>query len=306
MKPSQANHSALSAKVVAAIDDLELAARVIVEGLRTGGNRSPFHGVSTEFSQYRAYRPGDDLRYLDWKLYARSDRLYTRLFRETTNLSVLLVLDSSRSMAFPTEGVSKFRYASIIAAALAHLVSTSGNAVGLMSMAEDRLVYSSARGGRPQLRSLIARIDALQPDAAWDPPRVINRAAQLLQRRGVILFISDCYDQEEETSRALRQAASHGHDIALLQVISQAELALPWTGQIELEDLESGERRLADGNAVAEQYRIQVAEFLERIRLSATGAGIDYNLLTTDIPPEVALRSYLQLRQRRGAPGQHP
>src|ERR1043165_8358059 len=133
--------SSLSPTVVAAIDDLELAARLVVEGSRTGGHRSPFHGFSTEFRQHRPYRAGDDLKHLDWKLYARSDRLYTRQFRETTNLSVLLVLDSSASMAYPDTGVSKFRYAQIVAAALAYLVTEQGHAVGLMSMEGGKLSY---------------------------------------------------------------------------------------------------------------------------------------------------------------------
>src|ERR1041385_8169292 len=130
-RPSAASN-ALSADVVAAIDDLELAARIVVEGLRTGGHRSPFHGYSTEFRQHRPYRAGDDLKHLDWKLFARSDRLYTRQFRETTNLSVMLALDASASMGFPPTGVSKFRYAQIVTAALAYLVSEQGHAVGLM------------------------------------------------------------------------------------------------------------------------------------------------------------------------------
>src|SRR5881628_1142141 len=108
--------TALSATVVSAIDDLELAARIVVEGLRAGAHRSPFHGYSTEFHQHRPYRAGDDLKHLDWKLFARSDRLYTRQFRETTNLSVMLALDTSASMAFPPDGVSKFRYAQVVAA----------------------------------------------------------------------------------------------------------------------------------------------------------------------------------------------
>src|SRR6478609_8704577 len=133
--------SSLSPAVVAAIDDLELAARIVVEGLRTGGHRSPFHGYSTEFRQHRPYRIGDDLKHLDWKLFARSDRLYTRQFRETTNLSVLFVVDASASMDYPASGVSKFRYAQVVTAALAHLASTDGHAVGLMAMEGDRLAY---------------------------------------------------------------------------------------------------------------------------------------------------------------------
>src|SRR5262245_12182940 len=177
--------SVLAADVVSAIHDLELAARLVVEGLRTGGHRSPFHGYTTEFRQHRPYRAGDDLKYLDWKLYARSDRLYTRQFRETTNLSVMIALDTSASMAYPADGLSKFRYGQIVAAALSYLVSEQGHAVGLMTMESDKLSYVPARGGRPHLRSLLSRIDRLQVGGTWNPARVISRGAQLLQRRGV-------------------------------------------------------------------------------------------------------------------------
>src|SRR5215467_7288960 len=218
--------SALSPTVIAAIEDLELAARIVVEGLRAGGHRSPFHGYSTEFRQHRPYRAGDDLKHLDWKLFARSDRLYTRQFRETTNLSVMLALDSSASMSYPQkrelqiprfarddgggardDSVSKFRYGQIIAAALAYLVSDQGHAVGLMTMESGRLAYMPARGGRPHLRSLIARIDRLEAAGAWDSVRVIDCAAQLLERRGIIVVISDFYDAEEETTREMRRVA---------------------------------------------------------------------------------------------------
>src|SRR6185503_19335387 len=125
--------TSLSPAVAAAIDDLELAARVVVEGLRAGSHRSPFHGYSAEFQQHRPYRAGDDLKYLDWKILARTDRLYSRQFRETTSMSLMIVLDSSPSMAFG-EGITKFRYASIVAASIAYLVSSQGDAVGLMTM----------------------------------------------------------------------------------------------------------------------------------------------------------------------------
>src|SRR5688572_33450694 len=124
---------ALSASVVAAIDDLEFAARLVVEGLRAGGHRSPLHGFSAEFQQHRPYRAGDDLKYLDWKILARTDRLYSKQFRETTSMAVMIVLDTSASMAFPESGVSKFRYATIVAAALAYLIASQGDAVRLMS-----------------------------------------------------------------------------------------------------------------------------------------------------------------------------
>ncbi len=291
--------TALNAKVVAAIDDLELVARRIVEGLRTGNNRSPFHGFSSEFRQHRPYRAGDDLKYLDWKLYGRSDRLYTRQFEETTDLSVMLVLDTSASMAFPDEGISKFRYGAIIAAALAYLISDQGNMVGLMTMTDGALTYLPARGGRPHLRSLLGQIDRLTPEGVFDAPRVISRGAQLLRRRGVVIVISDFYDDEDNTRREMRRVTEYGHDVAMLQVVSPAELALPYSGSLEIEDLESGAKQLTDAADVAPRYNAAVHEFLDRCRREALSTGIDYALISTDMLPEEALREYL-LRRRAG------
>jgi uncharacterized protein (DUF58 family) len=288
----------LSADVVSAIEDLELAARLVVEGLRAGPHRSPFHGYSSEFQQHRPYRVGDDLKYLDWKLLARTDRLYTRQFRETTSMSVMLVLDGSASMAFPEEGVSKWRYASVIAAALAHLVVGQGDGVGLLAMAGDRLTYLPAKGGRPHLRSLIATIDKLRPSGSWSPARGITRGAELLKRRGVVLVISDFQDGEEETHRELRRVAGHGHDVAMLQVVAPDESTFPYRGDVEFEDLETGERRVVDASMVSEPYRAAFDRFLARSKASALRDHIDYGLFSTSEPPGRALRDFLM---RRGA-----
>jgi len=291
--------SSLSPSVVAAIDDLELAARLVVEGMRTGGHRSPFHGFSTEFRQHRPYRLGDDLKHLDWKLYGRSDRLYTRQFRETTNLSVLLVLDRSASMAFPESGVSKFRYAQVLCAALAYLVSEQGHAVGLMTTEGDKLTYVAPRGGRVHLRSLIARIDRLVASDGWNGPQALARGSQLLQRRGVILVVSDFYDDEEPMRREMRRAAQRGHDVAMLQVMAADELSLPFRDHVELEDFESGTVRLVDAAGAAAAYETAVRSFLDRCRAAALRDGVDYALFTTSTPLEVALRAYLLERAAR-------
>jgi hypothetical protein len=169
----------------------------------------------------------------------------------------------------------------------------------MMTMEHDRLSYVPARGGRQHLKTLIARMDRTPHGAAWDAPRAIARGAQLLERRGVIIVISDYYDAEDETRRELRRAAQRGHDVAMLQIVSPAERALPFDGQVEIEELESGERRLVDAAAVAGEYRANVAAFLERCRSEALRDGVDYALLSTDSPPEVALRDYLLRRARR-------
>jgi len=292
--------SSLSPSVVAAIDDLELAARLVVEGMRTGGHRSPFHGFSPEFRQHRPYRLGDDLKHLDWKLYARSDRLYTRQFRETTNLSVLLVLDRSASMAFPESGgVSKFRYAQVLCAALAYLVSEQGHAVGLVTTEGEKLVYVAPRGGRVHLRSLVARIDRLVASDAWNGPQALARGVQLLQRRGVVLVVSDFYDDEDAMRREMRLAVQRGHDVAMLQVMAAEELSLPFHDHVELEDLETGAVRLVDASGVAASYQAAVRGFLDRCRTAALRDGVDYALFTTSTPLEVALRAYLLERAER-------
>lgn len=293
----------LSADVVTAIEDLELAARLVVEGLRAGSHRSPFHGYSSEFQQHRPYRAGDDLKYLDWKLLARTDRLYTRQFRETTSMSVMLVLDGSASMAFPEGGASKWRYASVLAASLAHLVVSQGDGVGLLAMTNDRMTYVPAKGGRPHLRSLIAAMDKLQPAGRWSPARGIARGAELLKRRGVVLVLSDFQDAEDETHRELRRVASHGHDVAMLQVVAPDEVEFPYSGDLEFEDLETDERRLVDAGSIATEYRRAFSGFLQRSRENAARDHVDYALMRTDVAPGRALRDFLM---RRGAkPGTH-
>lgn len=296
-------NSSLTPDVVAAIDDLELAARLVVEGTRAGGHRSPFHGFSAEFDQHRPYRVGDDLKYLDWKLLARTDRLYTRQFRETTNAGVMLVLDASASMAFPETGVSKFQYARVLTAALAYLIVEQGDAVGLTAMADGAMTYLPARGGRTHLRALLAQLDRLEPRGRWDAARTIARTADLLRRRGVVVVLSDFYDDEDETRRALRRVARQGHDVAMLQVISAEELTFPWKGDVELTDLEVGEKRIVSADAIAGEYRARMDAFLERSRRLAHQDNIDFALIRTDENPDTTLRKYLLERAARQSAG---
>lgn len=290
--------SLLSPSVVAAIEDLEVAARVVVEGLQVGTNRSPFHGYGAEFQQYRPYRAGDDLKHLDWKMYARSDRLYTRQFRETTNFSMLLVMDTSRSMQFPVQGVTKLRYAQVLAASLAYLVAEQGNAVGVLSRADEEWNYLPARAGRPHLRNVLSHLERLKPLGQWRGAETIQRGAELLQRRGLIVVISDFYDDEGGVQQELRQVVQRGHDVTVMQVLSPAEMSLDTSGQVELEDLETGERRLVDAAAAMSHYDRSMQAFVERQRAAATGAGIEYALMPIDVPVERTLRDYLLQRRR--------
>lgn len=289
----------LEPAVVAAIDDLELAARVIVDGIRTGGHRSPLQGHGAEFQQHRPYRAGDDLKYLDWKVFGRSDRLYTRQFRETTNMHLMLVVDTSASMAYPIEGpgLSKFRYAVLLAAALAYLASEQGHAVGLMSNTHGALTYLPARAGLVHRRQLLLALDGLRPAGRWEPEGMIDRAADLLGRRGLMLVLSDFYDDEAGTQRALRHARQRGHDVAMLQLLSRAETQLPTGGTLALQDLETGVQQPIDTALAASAYAAEVAAFCARCQTAAQHAGMDYVRFDTDAPLDRALREWLVRRQ---------
>jgi uncharacterized protein (DUF58 family) len=290
----------LDPALLASLSDLELVARLVVDGVVSGLHRSPFHGYSAEFSQYRHYRPGDDLKYVDWKLLARTDRLYSKQFRETTDMPVEIVLDCSGSMGFaPRTGPSKLAYARVLVAALAHLIATQGDAVGLLAGADDVAVYLAPRSGRPHLRMLLARLAGLPARGAWAPQRTLARAVDLLRRRGLFLVFSDFYDSEEETFAELRRAARIGHEVALFQIVTRAEIDLPYTGEHRFEDLETGETRLLDPDTARRSYREAFSAFIERWRSKAHVEGIDHTLVPTDAQPADALRGYVLRRRVR-------
>lgn len=279
--------------VLAGIADLELVARIVVEGLVSGLHRSPFHGYSAEFSQYRRYRPGDDLKHVDWKLLARTDRVYTKQFRETTNMAASIVIDTSASMDFPAGAVTKFRYVVMVAAALAFVIAGQGDAAGVVA----RDMFLPPRSGRQHLRRLLALLASLTPGGVWAGAETVRRAADRLGRRGLLVVASDFYDDEERMAGELRRAQRMGHDVVQLQVLTRDEIALPYGRDVELADLESGARVPVNPALARRDYRDAIAEFLERTRSRALAEGRQHTLVVTDTPPERALRSFLLARQ---------
>jgi uncharacterized protein (DUF58 family) len=287
----------LDPSVLAAIADLELVARLTVEGTVSGLHRSPFHGYSAEFSQYRHYRPGDDLKYVDWKLLARTDRVYTKQYRETTNLTAAIVVDGSASMGYAGgNGVSKLGYARLLAAALAHLVVRQGDAVGLVTYADAVRQFLPPRTGASHLRRLLAELTALAPSGSTASASALRRSIDLLRRRGLLVVFSDLYDEDPAVDAELRRAARIGHEVAVFHVLTREEIDLPFTGDVEFQDLESGRSLLANAPASRAAYRDNVAAFLERWRSRLLSLGIDYARVLTDVPPDVVLRAYLLKR----------
>jgi uncharacterized protein (DUF58 family) len=287
----------LTPALLAALGDLDLAARTVVEGLRTGLQRSPFHGYSAEFSQYRHYRPGDDLRYVDWKLLARTDRLYTRQYRETTDLAATCLVDCSASMGFADEpGPSKLGVASIAAGALAHVVARQGDAIGLRATPFTG-VPLPPRAGSLHLRRVLAELARLEAGGRGDLPAALRRTADALPRKGLLLVFSDLYDDEEATMRELQRARHIGHDVAVFHVLTSAELTFPYKTEAEFRDVESGDRLSAHGGDVRAAYREGFAAFLEGWRTRLHADAIDYTRLVTSAALDDPLRGFL-LRRR--------
>jgi uncharacterized protein (DUF58 family) len=291
----------LDPALLSSISDLEMVARVTVDGTLSGLHRSPFHGYSAEFSQYRHYRPGDDLKYVDWKLFARTDRIYTKQYRETTNLLAQVAIDASGSMGFRGRtGVAKIDYARMLGAALSHLVVSQGDGIGLVIYDDTLRQYVPSRGGQAHLRGLLVRLSKLQASGGTATGAALRRSIDLLRRRGLLLVISDLYDEGPGVERELKRAARMGHEVAVFHVLTRDEVEFPFRGDVELEDLETGRTLVSGGAAGSDRYRRQFAEFLERWRSRCAAAGIDYTRVMTDMPLDSALRGYL-LKRTRGA-----
>lgn len=294
-----ASDSPLDPAVLSSIHDLELVARVTVEGALSGLHRSPFHGYSAEFHQYRHYRAGDDLKYVDWKLFARTDRVYTKQFRESTDVRVHLVLDVSASMAHrAAAGASKLEYGRLLAAALAHLFVSQGDAAGLIVHDDDIRDYVGARRGRGHLRRLLAALSHASPGGRTATALALRQAVDLMPGRGVVILISDLYDDEDGVEAGLRRASRMGHDVVVLHVFTPDEVDLVQRGPVEFEDAETGEVVLG-GSSTAADYAAAFSSFLERWRNRCAAYNIDYCQARTDAPPDRLLRSYLLQRARR-------
>jgi uncharacterized protein (DUF58 family) len=279
--------------------DLELVTKATVEGLRQGLHRSPFHGYSAEFSQYRHYRPGDDLKYVDWKAFARTDRIYTRQFRETTNVSALFVPDVSRSMNFPQgsgigdrgSGSSKFVLARTVAAVLGTLVLDQGDAAGVFAVAE-RAQYLPARSGHHHLRMMLSELASLEPTGSIAIGESLRQVATVLKRRGLVIVISDLYEDEDAIGQ-IRRLARMGHDVIVVQTLAKEEVTLDVGGAAEFVDLETGRKLLVQPSVARESYVAAVTRWLEDVERQLRREGIDYLRLITGDPLEPALRRFL-------------
>ncbi|HSG64947.1 MAG TPA: DUF58 domain-containing protein [Gammaproteobacteria bacterium] len=290
----------LSPEVLASLSNLDLVARAAVHGFLNGLHRSPQFGFSQEFAEYRAYSEGDDPRFVDWNVYARTERTYIKRYLGETNTHLVILLDASASMAYTSGGVSKLQYAKFLAATLAYLAARQHDAVGLIVFDEKVRDHRppSSRIGR--LHAILHAIDRAEPGTGTDLSVPFERFRQYRSGRGLVAVISDFYCEPEAMIKGVQPLAYQGQDVILFQVLDPQELEPELKESALLEDMETGEALEVSPIFMRSRYRERVHEHLEALEKAAAGAGADYELLRTDKPLDAALRNYLTFRQRRG------
>lgn len=289
----------LDPAVIARLATLELRARTIVEGFLSGLHRSPLRGFSVEFAEYRQYFPGDELSTIDWKVYARTDRYVVKKFEEETNLKAYLLLDVSGSMGYGSGGVTKLEYGAMLAASLAYLMQRQRDAAGLFTFdsAIRAAVVPSRRPGH--LTALLHVLDAQRPGTRTDVGPPFTRLAEALMRRGLVVVISDLFDEPSRVIKGLKYFRHRGCDVIVFHLLDPAELTFPFDRPARFRDLEDESELLMNPARARETYLEGITRFIEEYRRELGAAGMDYQLLDTSRPLDGALLAYLMTRSRR-------
>lgn len=280
-----------------AIEDLELASRGIVEGVWQGLRRSPFRGAGVEFESHRDYRPGDDPRHLDTAVYARSRRLCVKEFRAETNLPLYLMLDHSGSMDVANHTTKKWAYVVRCAAALGRLAIGSQDAVGLSLLGDKVTDHRTPRTGRTHFQNLLGALGASAPSGGGSLAAALGEASGHCRRRGLVVVFSDFFDSPAETVAALSRLSSARHDVVAFQVLDPFELALPTTGDLEIEDAETGRILRLSAADVRAAHTDAVARWRDDFAARCQAAGIDHFFVTTDEPIAGSLVKFLERRE---------
>ena len=282
------------------IKNLELRAKVVVEGFWNGLHRSPYHGFSVEFTEYRQYTPGDDPRYLDWRLYARTDRYYIKKFEDETNLRCHLLVDNSRSMGFGSLPYTKAQYANTLAGTLAYFLYLQGDGVGLLTFDQHLRDYLPARHRTGHLRHLMLALEKPAAGVSTDLVEPLKRIVEMVAKRGLMVLISDLLAPLDALEKNLISLIACGHEVLLFQVLDPAELTFDFGKAALFQDLESGRDLYVEPAAIRKDYLKKLEAHNARAKGICEKLGIAYRRFATDRPLELALFDFLRARMERG------
>lgn len=287
----------LPPETLAGLANLELIARTAVEGFLVGLHRSPHYGFSQEFKEYRAYVEGDDPRFVDWNVYARTERTYVRRFEGETNTRLMILLDASASMGYGSRGLSKLQYGKFLAAAFAYLAARQHDPVGLIVFDEKVRQYRPPTSRTGSLSGILHALDAVEAGSGTDLPGCFRSFQEHLTRRGLVIVISDLYCDPEAMSKAVQPLAYRGHDIVFFQLLDPQEVRPEWREAVVLQDIETQQALNVSPEYFAEEYGKRLDAHLASIREAAARSRAQQVLVTTDEPLDRALRRYLLFRQ---------
>ncbi len=285
---------------LARVGNMELVARQVVEGFLTGRHRSPYHGFSVEYLDHRAYTPGDEIRTLDWKILARTDKYYVKLFQDETNLRAHILLDCSRSMAFQSGNMSKFDYGCYLAAALAHLMLHQNDAVGLVLFDHEIREFLGPRARPTQFRRILDLLDTTPAQSDTDVGTVLHEVAERIKRRGLVIIISDLIDNEQKIAGGLQHFRHNNHEVIVFHVMDDAELTFPYDRLTRFKDMEGVGRVVANPKSLRTRYLARIQTFLDVIKSICFERNVSYNLANTKEPYDAFLAAYLEKRARLG------
>ena len=289
----------LSPEIVSKISRLDLIAKYVVEGYITGLHKSPYHGFSTEFAEHRQYMEGDSLRYLDWKVYGRTDRKYVKRFEEETNLKSHIILDVSGSMGFKSRGsMTKLRYGTILAVALTLLMIRQRDSVGLVTFSDSLKSYVPPRSVQSQLKEIMKVLSATKPAGTTITGNILHTLADRLSVRSLIIFISDLIIDSDELIHSLKHFCHNGHEVIVFHILDPMELQFDYIEETRFTDLETNEKITTQPWHVREEYLSMFQEHLSSIVHAMHEILVDYARLTTDIPFDRAITEYLAKRKR--------
>jgi uncharacterized protein (DUF58 family) len=296
----------LDPHVLAKLKGLDLKARLIVEGYVAGLHKSPYEGFSVEFAEHREYVPGDDLRYVDWKVYGKSDRYYLKQYEEETNFVCHLLLDTSESMLYRSEQapVSKLEYAQYAAAALAYLVVQQQDAVGLATFDAEVTNFIRPQSTASHLRQLFHVMDRTPARGNTAMGPIFHDLAERLKKRGLVIVLSDLFDDVDELLLGLKHFRHRRHDVSVMQVIDPAEQDFPFDDPTLFKGLEGLPEQMTEPRALRRAYRREFDDFVRRLRRGCRDLQMEHVLLRTDQPLDTALSTYLQRRMHRAGRGQ--
>ena len=283
---------------LARLGNLQLLARTVVEGYISGLHRSPFKGFSSEFAEYREYIPGDDLKHFDWKVYARTERRFVREYEEETNMTCTVLLDASASMGYRAGKLSKFEYGCFLAAALMYLMVRQNDQVGLAVFDTQIRERIPPRSSPAHLKRMLDRMEQIKPGGETGAAAPLHAIASSLKRRGLVIVISDLLDDPEAVLNGLQHFRHDRHEVIVFNVFDRAEAEFPFRGLIEFRDMETRRKLQLRAEVIREEYLAKFNDFLDRYRREAARTGIDYQVVSTDVPFELVLAAYLSKRMR--------